>query len=51
MSEDMQKIPCEVCKKEIPKSVALTAEGMDMIAYFCSVECMNYWKENEEEDK
>ncbi len=39
MSEE--KIACEVCKKEIPKSVAVTFEGSDYIHYFCCSDCLN----------
>ncbi len=39
MSED--KVACAVCKKEIPRSVALTVEGSDYIHYFCCHDCLN----------
>jgi len=43
-----EKIACHVCKKEIPKSAALSAEGEEYVYYFCHTECMDYWKKNQE---
>ena len=36
-------VPCEVCEKEIPKSVALSAKDQDYVLYFCGVECYDEW--------
>jgi hypothetical protein len=36
-------VPCETCQKEIPKSVALSAEGRDDVVYFCGVDCYEEW--------
>ena len=47
MTEDIPKIPCAVCKEEIPLSTALRREGRDYILYFCSPGCLEEWeKEN-----
>lgn len=46
MSKDKEKIPCHVCRKEIPKDAAVHAEGRDYVLYFCSTECLDYWKKN-----
>lgn len=51
MTEEQEKIACHVCRKEIPKSAALQAEGQDYVYYFCNTECLNYWKKNKEKDK
>ena len=32
-------VPCEVGQKEIPKSVALSAEDEDHVLYFCGLDC------------
>jgi len=47
MSEDQEKIACEVCKAEIPKAAALTAEGGEYVHYFCNTSCLDYWKKKE----
>lgn len=44
MNMNEEKIACEVCKKEIPKSAAVTAEGEEYVHYFCHTECMEVWK-------
>lgn len=44
-----KKLKCEVCQKEIPHSVAHTAEGADYIHHFCSPECQDhYFREHPE---
>ena len=36
---ESQKIPCSVCRREIPLSAALTPQGSDYVGYFCGIEC------------
>jgi len=48
MKKNEEKIPCYVCKRLISKAVALHPEGKDYVLNFCSIECMDYWKEKEE---
>ena len=43
-----EKIACHVCKAEIPKSAALSTEGKDYVLYYCSTDCMDYYKDKEE---
>lgn len=47
-SEDDICVPltCDLCKKEIPRSAALTFEGADYTAHFCGLGCMEAWKQN-----
>jgi YHS domain-containing protein len=45
--KEEEKIACHVCKKVIPKSAALQAEGKDYVYYFCNTDCLNYWKKNQ----
>ena len=48
---EQEKIPCEVCKKHVPRSAALTFEGSDYVIHFCSNECMaEYWKKEHEHE-
>lgn len=37
-------IACEVCLKEIPRSVARSYEGPDYVYYFCGAECYEKWQ-------
>jgi len=43
MTEDIEKLSCETCKKEIPQSVALTVEGSDYVHHFCCPECRDHF--------
>jgi len=49
MKEKVEKIPCHVCKKMIPKAAAVHAEGRDYVLYFCDIDCLDYWKKEQEE--
>lgn len=37
-------IACNVCLKEIPRSVAQSAEGADYVYHFCGPECYERWR-------
>jgi len=50
-NNEVKKIPCEQCAKHIPESAATTFEGSDYTHHFCCTECMNLWKEKNEENK
>jgi len=47
-SSEPIRVDCEICLKEIPKSVAVTEEGEDYIHYFCGLECYTIWKKKAE---
>lgn len=51
MSEDKEKIACHVCKTEIPKAAALNAEGAEYVHHFCNIDCLDYWKKQNKEEK
>ena len=38
-----ERVFCEVCLKEVPKSEAAMAEARDYVAYFCGLECYEKW--------
>jgi hypothetical protein len=45
-------VACEICLKEIPRSVALSQEGSDYVLYFCGDNCFVEWqKDRAETDK
>ena len=48
MKDDMEKIACHICKKIIPKAAALHSEGQEYVLHFCNVECIDYWKKEQE---
>jgi hypothetical protein len=37
-------VSCEVCLKEIPRSVAQKRESEDYVLYFCGLDCYEKWK-------
>ncbi len=47
MTAENQKIACDVCKREIPKAAALHPEGEEYVLNFCSIECLDYWKQEQ----
>jgi len=38
-----ERVACEVCSKEVPKSEASVSETMDHVAYFCGPGCYRKW--------
>jgi hypothetical protein len=40
---EMELVPCAVCQKEIPKSVALSSEDVDYVLHFCGLDCYEEW--------
>jgi hypothetical protein len=51
MSDENEKIACEVCKKMVPKAAAVHAEGEEYVLHFCDTSCLAFWeKENKKED-
>lgn len=48
--DEPDHIACEVCLTEIPTSVAQSAEGGDYVHYFCGIDCLERWKEQERRD-
>lgn len=49
--KEEEKISCQVCKKIIPKAAAVHAEGEEYVLHFCNIECMDYWKKEQKEEK
>ena len=45
-AEDEACMPlvCNVCRKEIPSSSAVTFEGGDYAVHFCGLGCLETWK-------
>jgi len=41
---DPERITCEVCLKEVPRSGATMSETADYVAYFCGLACYEKWK-------
>jgi Domain of unknown function (DUF3330) len=41
---DVERVACEVCLKEVPKSEATVPEATDYVVYFCGLDCYEKWK-------
>ena len=46
----VERVFCEVCLKEIPKSEAAMAEARDYVAYFCGLDCYEKWTSQRSEE-
>lgn len=51
MTDQVEKLSCETCKKEIPQSVAITVEGSDYVHHFCCPNCRDHYLEKHPELK
>jgi hypothetical protein len=40
-----ERVSCEICLKEVPKSEAAMSEAADYVAYFCGLDCYRKWLE------
>jgi hypothetical protein len=49
-SEKLDKVACDVCLTEIPKSVAVSSEADEYTQYFCGTECYTKWRNEKSED-
>ena len=45
---DVERVPCEVCRKEVPKSESVVPEASDYLIHFCGLECYDKWKQMRE---
>jgi len=41
---DVERVACEICLKEIPRSEATVPEAADYVVYFCGLECYAKWR-------
>lgn len=47
-SSDVELIPCDICRKEVPLSAAVVPEAADYVAHFCGLDCYEKWKKQSE---
>jgi YHS domain-containing protein len=41
------QVSCQVCRREVPRSLAQSREGSDYLYYFCGAECVEEWQQQE----
>ncbi|MDT4876593.1 hypothetical protein FQZ97_1120390 [compost metagenome] len=46
---EIEKISCEICRKEVPLSEATVPEASDYFVHFCGLECYEAWKRRAEQ--
>jgi len=51
MKTEIEKIACDACKREIPKSVAIAFEGADYVYHFCCPDCRDHYFARQPEAK
>ncbi|HEU0203806.1 MAG TPA: DUF3330 domain-containing protein [Burkholderiaceae bacterium] len=39
-----ERVACEICLKEIPKSEATVPEATEYVVYFCGLDCFEKWR-------
>lgn len=39
-----ERVACDMCLREVPRSEAIVPEAADYVAYFCGLECLEKWK-------
>ena len=50
MSDENEKIACEVCKKMVPKAAAVHAEGEEYVLHFCDTSCLAFWEKDKKKE-
>jgi hypothetical protein len=43
---EVEMVACDICRKEVPKSVAKMPESVDYVIYFCGLECYAKWRQS-----
>ena len=51
MSDENEKIACEVCQKMVPKAAAVHAEGEEYVLHFCDTSCLVFWEKDKTKKK
>lgn len=44
LTMETERVACDVCLKEIPKSEAVVPEALDYVVYFCGLGCYERWE-------
>jgi len=48
---DVPKVQCAVCRKEVARSEARSAEAQEYVLYFCGLDCFEQWRREAERDQ
>lgn len=47
-SVEPERVTCDVCLKEVPKSEAMSPEATEYVMHFCGLKCYEQWKNTKE---
>lgn len=42
--DEVERIACDICLKEVPLSEATIPEAADYFVHFCGIDCYQKWK-------
>ena len=48
---EIDKVSCDICRKEVPLSEAMVPEAEEYVAHFCGLDCYTQWKEQSLRDR
>jgi hypothetical protein len=43
-----ERVACDVCLKEVPKSEAMSPDATEYMVHFCGLDCYEKWKNTKE---
>ena len=43
-----ERVACDVCLKEVPKSEAMSPDATGYMVHFCGLDCYEKWKNTKE---
>jgi hypothetical protein len=47
-STALERVSCDVCLKQVPKSEAKSPEASDYVLYFCGLDCYEQWRQQKD---
>lgn len=48
---ETEVVPCEVCRREVPKDEAQSPEGQEYLIFLCGLDCYNQWRDDNGPDE
>jgi hypothetical protein len=46
--DEVERVACEICLKEVPLSEATVPEGTDYFVHFCGLDCFQTWQRQQD---
>lgn len=48
---ELERVACDVCLKEVPKSEAMSPEATEYVMHFCGLDCYEKWKSTKDKHR